>query len=268
MKIRPLQFILRFTILLIVAACRQQTFSAENIQFQVAVSEQRVGETTLTVKITDNDGNLIENPGLLSLRGDMNHAGMAPVFAEAAESVDGVFAVPFEWTMGGSWILEVSLTLENGEVHRQSFHYEISNEAGQAMPGETSALYLHIANRAAAPVVILDVETAAARQVEFHETTLENDVAVMQKLDSLVIAGGETLELRPGGKHIMLSHLTQDMAPGDQVAFRLILDSGGPIDLTAVVHDMAMGDLEDEVTVGQLVFSQIWLRPASADMGH
>lgn len=266
MKTRPLQFILRFAILLIVAACRQQTFSAEDIQLHVAVSERRVGETTLTVKITDSAGNLIENPGRLSLRGDMNHAGMAPVLAEAAESVNGIFAVPFEWTMGGSWILEASLTLENGEVHRQSFHYEISNEAGQAMSGETSALYLHIANRAAAPVVILDVETAAARQVEFHETILENDVAVMQKLDSLVIAGGETLKLRPGGKHIMLSHLTQDIASGDRVDFRLILDSGESIDLTAAVRDMAMDGLEDEIAVGQLVFSLIWLRPASADM--
>ena len=268
MKTRPLPFILRFAILLILAACRQPAFSAENIQFHVSVSERRVGETTLLVKITDGAGNLIENPGVLSLRGDMNHAGMAPVFAEAAESVDGVFAVPFEWTMGGSWILEASLTLENGEVHRQSFHYEILNEAGQAMPGETSALYLQIANRGGAPVVILDVETAAARQVEFHETILENDVAVMQKLDSLVIAGGETLELRPGGKHIMLSHLVQGIAPGDRVDFRLILDSGESIDLTAAVRDMAMGELEDEVAVGQLVFSQIWLRPASAGAGH
>ncbi len=271
MKSNLLQLVLSLlVILLLAAACRQQGPSADNIALDISVSDQLVGETTLLVKVTDSEGNPIENPGVLSIRGDMNHAGMVPVFAESSESVKGVFTLPFEWTMGGSWILEASLTLDNGEVYRQSFDYEISGAAGMAamdhgrMLGETTALYMRITNRGADAVTITAAETQAANQVEFHETIVENEVARMEALDSLVIPAGETLELRPGGKHIMLSQLTADIMPNSRLAFRLTLDSGERIDLTAAVLDMLMGTLEDDIEVGSLTFSRMWLRPASA----
>ena len=251
-------------------ACRQQRTSVGDIRLEISVSDRRVGETTLLVSVTDKAGNPVEAPGSLVVRGDMDHAGMIPVFAESSAAADGVFTVPFEWTMSGGWILEASLTFDNGDVYRQSFRYEIMNEADMAdmnhsgMDGETSALYMRVINRGDEPVAIVAAETAAAGHVQFHETIVENSIARMQVLDRLVIGGGETLELRPGGKHIMLDQLTSDIAAGSQLAFRLILDSGERIDLSAAVHDMVMGELEDEVEVGQLAFSQMWLRPASA----
>ncbi len=275
MKIKPLQSILCFALLLTLGtACRQQRLSDANIRLELSVSDRLVGETVLLVKVTDADGSPIENPGAISIRGDMSHAGMVPVFSAASESVNGVFTLPFEWTMSGSWILETSLTLDNGDVYRQSFPYEILNEAKaqSGMSGETSALYMHITNRSDDAVIIRAAETSAASQVEFHETMVENHVARMRTLDSLVIAGGETLELRPGGKHIMLRQLTADIMPGSQLAFRLILDSGESIDLQAAVRDQAMDMWEDETEVGGLAFSQIWLRPAGAgsmaEMNH
>ena len=275
MKTRPLQSVLCFALLLALGtACRQQRLSPANIQLELSVSDQLVGETVLLVKVTDADGNPIENPGAISIRGDMSHAGMVPVFSAASAAVNGVFTLPFEWTMSGSWILEASLTLDNGDVYRQSFHYEILNEAkaNSAAPSETSALYMLIANRSDQAIIIQAAETAAANQVEFHETLVENNIARMRTLDSLVIAAGETLELRPGGRHIMLRQLTADIMPGSQLTFRLILDSGETIDLRAAVLDQAPETLEDETKVGGLVFSQVWLRPAGggsmAAMNH
>lgn len=267
MKIRPLQSILCFALLLALgAACRQQRLSPANIQLELSVSDRLVGETTLLVKVTDADGNPVENPGAITIRGDMNHAGMVPEFSTTSAAVNGVFTLPFEWTMSGSWILEASLTLDNGDVYRQSFRYEILNEAkaNSDMHGETSALYMRVTNRSDDAITIQAAETSAANQVEFHETLVENNVARMQTLDSLVIAAGETLELRPGGRHIMLRQLTADIMPGSQLAFRLILDSVEPIDLRAAVLDHAPETLEDETEVGGLAFSQVWLRPASA----
>ena len=82
----------------------------------MTVSDLLVGDTTLTVRVSDKQGNPLADPGTLSLRGDMDHAGMIPVLAEAEGAVDGVFKVPFEWTMGGSWIVEASLALSADEV--------------------------------------------------------------------------------------------------------------------------------------------------------
>ena len=90
-------------LLLLTTACRQQQLTAADIQLEMSVTDALVGETTLLVTVKDEDGKAIDNPGALSIRGDMDHAGMVPVFAEAAAAVNGVFTVPFEWTMGGGW---------------------------------------------------------------------------------------------------------------------------------------------------------------------
>ena len=54
------------------------------------------------------------------------------MLAQSNSAVDGVFTLPFEWTMGGSWIVEASLELENGAVASETFRYEVLNEAGEA----------------------------------------------------------------------------------------------------------------------------------------
>lgn len=267
------QLTLVFVILMIATACRQQTLSVENINLDVTVTDSLVGETELIIKVTDGDENAIENPGKLSIRGDMDHAGMAPVLRDAEESINGIFTVPFEWTMGGSWSLEVQLTLENGEVATETFSYEILTEASEDdMAGmdmgssETSAVYMTISNNGDDTVTIVGVETDAAGLIEIHETTVEDDVARMSPIEAITIDAGDTVELRPGGMHIMIMQLTQDIIADEELELSLNLESGDTITVNAVVLDMLMDDLEGTVSVGDLEFSNVWARPASAGM--
>jgi hypothetical protein len=44
----------------------------------------------------------------------MSHAGMTPVIVERANGEAGTYAVPFEWTMAGDWIVTISATLPDG----------------------------------------------------------------------------------------------------------------------------------------------------------
>ena len=274
----------------LVAACRQRGFTATDIQFEMSVSELIVGETTLLVSIKDEDGNFIQNPGRLSIRGDMDHAGMAPVFARADAPTDGVFTLPFEWTMGGGWIVEASLTLESGEIVKETFEFEILTEAGGAgrpgmdhsamggdeemsgmrgglMGGESSAVYMRIANRGDAEVTILSAESAAAAQIEFHRSIIENGTARMEAADGLRIPAGATIELEPGGAHIMLMGLTEDLLPDNQIPLNLICDSGQVYALDISIQEMPPSDLDDAVEIGDLVFSNRWARPARGAMG-
>ncbi len=278
-------------IILLCAACRQQTLSASDVQLEMSVSDKLVGETTLLVAVKDKDGKAIENPGALSVRGDMDHAGMVPVFGEAQQAVDGLFTVPFEWTMGGGWIVEASLTLENGDIAQQTFHYEILSEAGAGdmaemdhsdmedmdhgdmedmdhgdMAGETSAIYMTIRNRSDRDISIVSAESAAAGNIEFHQTIVEDEMARMEALDALFIPAGESIALQPGGRHIMLTKLTQDLLPQSQITLQLTSDSGEVYDLDISVVDMLMGELEDTVEISSLVFSNRWARAASAGL--
>jgi copper(I)-binding protein len=257
-------------ILMLVVACRQQTLSAENINIDIRVTDSLVGETTVIITVTDDEGNAIDNPGALNLRGDMNHAGMMPVIRESKESKDGVFTVPFEWTMGGGWAIEATLTLENGEVVTETFDFEILTEASEDNmgsmnhSGETSAVYMSITNNGEETIIIVSIETDVAQLAELHETVVENDVAQMQPIEALVIDASETVDLMPGRKHIMLMQLTQDIVADEDIHISLVLDSGDTVMVMALVQDMLMDDLDRTTEVGNLVFSNVWARPASA----
>lgn len=276
----------RFATLLVMAglclaACRQQQITAADMRLEIAASDTLVGETTLLVTVTDAEGKPISNPGALSVRGDMSHAGMVPVFAEAEQAADGVFSLPFEWTMAGSWLVEASLKRPNGDVAAETFTFEILPEAGaedmpgmerssmDQPPGEASAVYMTISNRGDADQVIVSAASAAAEQIDFHQTVVENDIARMETLDALIIPAGETLELRPGGAHIMLNGLAEDLRPAGQFSLQLTCGTGAVYELSISIAAMPMGDLDDAIEFGDLVFSQRWARPArAAAMAH
>jgi len=76
---------------------------SENIQVMLEPSGYP-GES-LSVMLKDTDGNMITD-AKVAVEGNMNHAGMVPVIADPVEdgadgSEDGVYQVPFAFTMGG-----------------------------------------------------------------------------------------------------------------------------------------------------------------------
>ena len=236
-----------------------------------------VGETQVIARLRDQNGQAIDKPGRLSLRGDMDHAGMAPVFAEASAAVNGVFTLPFEWTMAGSWILEAQLNMQSGDGLTETFRYEILSSAAEEedMPtmdhsahdgamGESSAVYMQIENRGATDVIIAAASASAAHAVEFHRSLVADDIARMDPVEALVIPAGGKLELRPGGLHMMLLHVQSDMTSGASIALDLDLASGETLQLSVPVMNMAMPEDHAPIVLGDLVFSQLWARTASA----
>ncbi len=278
---RRLPTVLAIVLTLVVACRQQETVAPADIQLELVASDTLVGETTLTLTVTDLDGKPLSNPGTLSVRGDMSHAGMVPIFAEAEEASDGVFSLPFEWTMTGSWIVEASLKLSNGDFVSEIFTFEILSEAKgndmapmdhsgmEGAPGEASAVYMRIENRGEIDRVIISAESAAVEQIDFHQTIIDDDIARMEALEALIIPAGETLELRPGGAHIMLSGLREDLRSEEQFTLQLKCGAGEVYDLDISIADMLTGELDDTTEFGDLVFSNRWARPArAATMSH
>lgn len=72
-----------------------------------------VGDAALVISLTTPDGQPIDG-AQITVRGDMNHAGMQPVIEASAGSEDGVYRVPFRWTMGGDWIVTITAVLPDG----------------------------------------------------------------------------------------------------------------------------------------------------------
>lgn len=117
-------------LLLAAAGCRGQAVTptpAENLSIEMAVEPDpaRVGEAALIVTLTDTNGQPVDG-AKIGARGDMSHAGMAPVLAEAEGGQDGRYRIPFEWTMSGDWFVELTITLPDGSTVTQRFDVSVS----------------------------------------------------------------------------------------------------------------------------------------------
>jgi hypothetical protein len=73
----------------------------------------KVGQAAAVVTLADKDGQPIRG-AKVKLEGDMNHAGMTPVFADAKEVEPGKYEAALEFTMGGDWFVLVNATLADG----------------------------------------------------------------------------------------------------------------------------------------------------------
>jgi hypothetical protein len=73
----------------------------------------RIGPAVVTVTLRDADGQPIQG-ALVTLEGNMNHAGMVPVLANATEVAEGRYQADMEFTMGGDWFILVQAELPDG----------------------------------------------------------------------------------------------------------------------------------------------------------
>lgn len=144
MKNILLLFIAGF-ILLILTACGQPSAAMTvpvdvDIAVRVEPEPLAVGETTLIVTLTNGSGSHIDG-AKLQVHGNMDHAGMMPVDREVNESANGEYRVPFEWTMGGGWIVTVTAQLPNngGEISK-TFEYFVEAVSSESIINQSGGM--------------------------------------------------------------------------------------------------------------------------------
>jgi hypothetical protein len=95
--------------------------------------------------------------------------------------------------------------------------------ARATVQGQTTAgAYMQLTSSERASLV--GAESPAAASVEIHETRMEGKVMRMRALSRLELLPGKTVELKPGGYHIMLLELKRPLKKGEVVPIRLKLE--------------------------------------------
>lgn len=89
-----------------------------------------------------------------------------------------------------------------------------------------NAGYMKLVNRSAGEVVLVGVESDAFSSVEIHEMMHVDGMMRMRRIDELVIPANGSIELVPGGKHLMMHGPTDDLQAGKQVGITLAFASG------------------------------------------
>lgn len=77
---------------------------------------------------------------------------------------------------------------------------------------------------AAKDIRLIGAKSPVANVVEIHEMVMDNNVMKMRQIPGLDIVPGRVLELKPGGYHVMLIELKQQLKGGDMVPITLMFE--------------------------------------------
>lgn len=115
--------------------------------------------------------------------------------------------------------------------------------ARMSMPDTpTSAVYGLFANTGVEDDTLIAASSPVAELVEIHEMKVDEDqVMRMSPVEGgAVIPANGVQRFQPGGLHIMLINLTQELAVGDEISVTLTFEKFGDIQLTVPVRDPNM----------------------------
>jgi copper(I)-binding protein len=148
----------------------------------------------------------------------MNSLVRSFVFAAALAAAGGA-AAQAQVSVSGAWV--------RGTVPAQTStgaYMQIRSDGGASLIG------------AASPV---------AGVVEIHEMAMENNVMKMRAVQKLDLPPGRTVELKPGGYHVMLMDLKAPLKKGETVPITLKVQSKSgqtqEIEVKAEVRELTAG---------------------------
>lgn len=95
-----------------------------------------------------------------------------------------------------------------------------------AAKGMTGVGFMVLSNPGAKPDALVAVQSIGARQVEIHQSSVNNGVASMRPVASAPIPVGGRVTFAPGGYHLMFLGLAKAQKVGDRLPAVLIFASG------------------------------------------
>ena len=108
---------------------------------------------------------------------------------------------------------------------RADGHLVVENAWIRTAPPGTPMLagYARLSNRGDEALSVNGVASPRFGKASLHETREEKGVSTMRPLPSLVIAPGASVDLAPGGKHLMLMQPRGDVAAGQKIEIEFLL---------------------------------------------
>jgi periplasmic copper chaperone A len=118
---------------------------------------------------------------------------------------------------------------------------EIQQPWTRATPkgAKTAAAYVAIKNTGSVPDRLTGGSLTGAGDAQVHETTMDQGVMKMRAVpDGVEVKPGETVELKPGGLHLMFTDLKARLVKGQSVKGRLTFANAGTVDVEFAIEGM------------------------------
>ena len=92
---------------------------------------------------------------------------------------------------------------------------------------------------------LLSASSPVVGVVEIHEMKMEGDVMRMRAITDLALPAGKAVALKPGGYHVMLMDLKQQLKAGDTVPVTLVVEAADKkreiVEIKAAVRAVSAG---------------------------
>ncbi len=93
-------------------------------------------------------------------------------------------------------------------------------------PVPLRAGYMTIHNARTSAIIIDSIRSEAFTSVEIHRSIEQNGIMSMERVPSLKIEAGASVQLAPGGLHLMMMNPYQPTRPGDFISVTIVLEDG------------------------------------------
>jgi copper(I)-binding protein len=114
--------------------------------------------------------------------------------------------------------------------------YARATAAGQAIGGG----FLTLANHGSDDR-LLGASAPVADKVELHSMRMVGDVMRMRQVEEIALPAGQTVELKPGGYHLMFVGLKAPLKAGDKFPLKLRFEKAGEVEVTVNVDPATAG---------------------------
>lgn len=114
--------------------------------------------------------------------------------------------------------------------------------ANMTMPTDTGSFWMLITNNSDTDDALVGATVDGCGVIELHDMVMENDVMVMRPVagGQIAIPAGQTVELKPGGLHVMCMQKAAPLALGTKVQIELEFANAGTITVEGEVVEPAM----------------------------
>jgi len=106
------------------------------------------------------------------------------------------------------------------------------------VPGQQVAGgFMKIENKGTADQLVF-ASSPVAGEVQLHEMAMEGNVMRMRQVKEVVVPAGATVELKPGGLHLMFMNIKAPLAAGETVPVKLKFAKAGEVEVKMPVNAM------------------------------
>ena len=103
----------------------------------------------------------------------------------------------------------------------------------------SSSAYMRIENRTSRAVALVQVTAPGVETAQVHASVDRQGRTAMEPIAKLTIAARGSVDLAPGGMHIMLTGIARPLVAGTSIEMRLTFDDGHTRAVRAIVRPLS-----------------------------